>query len=256
MKLYFLEKAPEKKNDKKRKREKKEEVILQAPPTKSVALTSGKSGKTDTLSQIMASESESEGRDSTKRAPEKEIIRQTSVLSPLLPDKISLKECSDRWSLNVKTESNLTKLSRGTQSNLTWQCCLDRPIVKMIVHEETIFIYLEDGEICFVNYSSGNRKRTSQFHGILSYFDIHPSGKIIILNTQGRLIVKDLKTNKVIIKCNVEPLLAAGKTFQNIWFSTEENTIFVRIKNGGIYLWNQVNSHKAENRIKKVDNTG
>ena len=189
----------------------------------------------------MASESESEGRDSTKRAPEKEIIRQTSVLSPLLPDKISLKECSDRWSLNVKTESNLTKLSRGIQSNLTWQCCLDRPIVKMIVHEETVFIYLEDGEICFINYSSGNRKRTSQFHGILSYFDIHPSGKIIILNTQGRLIVKDLKTNKVIIKCNVEPLLTAGKTFQNIWFSTEENTIFVRIKNGGIYLWNQVN---------------
>jgi len=233
------ERAPEKKNDKKRKREKKEEVILQAPPSKSVALTSGKSGKTDTLSQIMASESESEGRDSTKRAPEKEIIRHTSVLSPLLPDKISLKECSDRWSLNVKTESNLTKLSRGTQPNLIWQCCLDRPIVKMIVHEETIFIYLEDGEICFINYSSGNRKRTSQFHGILSYFDIHQSGKIIILNTQGGLLVKDLKTNKVIIKCNVDPLLSAGKKFQNIWFSTEENTIFVRIKNGGIYLWNQ-----------------
>ena len=69
------EKISEKKSEKRKKREKKEEVIIHGPrskpPNKVQKAVSG-----DTLSQILASESESEGKDSTKKLPLNEIALQ------------------------------------------------------------------------------------------------------------------------------------------------------------------------------------
>ena len=59
---------PDKRSERKRKREKKEEVMLHGPPT--AVVTAAKADKKiDSLSQII-SESDSEGKESTKRAPD------------------------------------------------------------------------------------------------------------------------------------------------------------------------------------------
>ena len=63
---------PDKRSERKRKREKKEEVMLHGPPTTVVA-TAKTDKKVDSLSQII-SESDSEGKESTKHAPDIDYI--------------------------------------------------------------------------------------------------------------------------------------------------------------------------------------
>ena len=62
---------------------------------------------------------------------------------------------------------------------------------------------------------------------------------MILLTNQGELIIRQLSTDKVVTKCSIKPLLSKNRYFENIWLSNSDNFIFVRIKNGGIYLWNQ-----------------
>merc|ERR1712106_734156 len=98
------------KDKRKRKRERKEEVIVHGPsqPIKSLPSSSvtANEKKIDSLSQII-SESDSEGKESTKRAAcEGEYQVQSELLRPLSLDKVTLKDISLRHQLNVKTEQN------------------------------------------------------------------------------------------------------------------------------------------------------
>ena len=53
--------------------------------------------------------------------------------------------------------------------------------MKIKVLNEIAYVLLEDGEIIFIDYKSGSRSASSIFHGNVSFFDVHDSGKLILL---------------------------------------------------------------------------
>ena len=155
-------------------------------------------------------------------------------------DKVTLKDISIQHRMNVKTEQNgrLVKLTSPD-----WTSCFDATILTVKIFKKQVYVLLQNGELCFINMSSGARSQSSLFFGQLAFFDLSDSGKLITVTIRGDLTVRQMPDMKVIYQCSVLPLIStSGSKLENVWLGANGKTLFVRIGALGIFTWNEEHS--------------